>query len=165
MRTTPRFSNLLHISVGVATAGLLACSSPTPVPETPPTPDPKSETSTQTSVEGLTFADQVARGGALYGANCAKCHGDAGQGTDKGPAVVGEGVLPLDPPAAARHRKVQFRTALDVFLWVKETMPADAPGSLTDAQYVEILAFDLKANGVELKTPLDAEVAKGLALH
>jgi len=111
-----------------------------------------------------TFAAQVERGAALYGANCASCHGASGEGVGNAPAVVGDGVLPLDPPAGA-SRNVQFRTALDVFLWVKETMPGDDPGSLTDAEYVDILAFDLKANGVNLEAPLDGEVAKTLSLR
>lgn len=112
-----------------------------------------------------TFADQVARGAELYGENCASCHGDAGQGSADAPPLVGEGALPLEPPPGAQHRTVQFRTALDVYQWVKEAMPADAPGSLTDGEYVDILAFDLKANGVELDAPLDAQTAAELVLH
>src|SRR6266487_3114045 len=61
--------------------------------------------------------DQVARGGKLYGEHCAKCHGDAGQGTDKAPPVVGPGSLPLDP-RPGQKRKAQFHTAKDVASFV-----------------------------------------------
>lgn len=136
-----------------------ACGSPSE----PAAQSPKAASSPADGAAG--FAAQVERGGALYAASCASCHGDAGQGSDSAPAVVGDGVLPLDPPAGAKHRNVQFRTALDVFSWVRKTMPADDPGSLSDADYVAILAFDLKANGVTLDAPLDAEIAKGLVLN
>ena len=51
-----------------------------------------------------TFADQVALGQSLYGANCAGCHGASGEG-GKAPKVVGlkDGALPLDPPATAQQ--------------------------------------------------------------
>src|SRR5678816_305274 len=75
--------------------------------------------------------DQVAEGGKLYGKYCAKCHGDGGQGTKKGPAVVGKTALPLDPPATAKVRKSQFHTAQDVAAFVAEKMPANKPASLS----------------------------------
>src|SRR5689334_16370773 len=39
--------------------------------------------------------DQIERGKSLYGVNCAKCHGDSGEGK-KAPALVGKTALPLD---------------------------------------------------------------------
>ena len=109
--------------------------------------------------------DQVAMGQALFAQKCAGCHGDSGQG-GKAPPLVGAAALPLDPPATAKKRSVQFHTAADVFTWVKANMPANAPGSLTDEEYAAILAFDLKANGVNLadKT-VDANTAGTIVLH
>lgn len=112
-------------------------------------------------------ADQVARGQKLYGERCAGCHGAGGEGiAGKGPAVVGHTALPLDPPAGAKARNAQFRTAADVFGWVKANMPAGKGGSLTDEEYAAVLAFDLKANGVDLggKT-LDPALAASLVLN
>ncbi len=111
--------------------------------------------------------DQVAEGKALFTAHCASCHGSGGEGVaGKVPALVGATALPLDPPAGAKARKVQFHTAADVFMWVKANMPPGAGGSLTDTQYAAIMAFDLKANGVDLtgKT-VDASTAPGIVLH
>ncbi|MEO6954881.1 MAG: c-type cytochrome [Polyangia bacterium] len=110
--------------------------------------------------------DQVAEGGKLFGKYCAKCHGNAGQGTKKGPAVVGQGALPLDAAATAKVRTAQFHTAQDVAAFVATKMPANKPGSLTVEQYYDILAFDLKANGVDVtgKT-IDAKSAAEIKLH
>jgi cytochrome c len=112
------------------------------------------------------FADQVAQGQTLYGANCAKCHGDAGQGTDKGPRVVGmkEGALPLDPPADRKVRKSRFVTVADVAQFVVANMPPGKAGSLTNDQYWAILAFDLHANGIDLPSPLTPEAAQTLTI-
>src|SRR6185295_17204505 len=91
--------------------------------------------SASSSTTPATGADQIALGQKLYGEQCASCHGPGGEGiADKGPAVVGKTALPLDPPPAAKFRKVQFRTAGDVFVWVKANMPADKAGSLSDEQ-------------------------------
>lgn len=112
-------------------------------------------------------SSQVALGQTLYGQKCASCHGSGGEGiSGKVPPVVGSAALPLNPPSGAKNRKVQFHTAADVFAWVKANMPADAPGSLSDVQYAAIMAFDLKANGVDLtgKT-VDSTTAPTIVLH
>jgi mono/diheme cytochrome c family protein len=112
------------------------------------------------------FADQVAAGQTLYAQSCASCHGDAGQGTAKAPRVVGlkEGALPLDPPAERQLRKGQFVTVADVAKFVVENMPPKKAGTLTNDQYLAILAFDLKANGVDLPSPLTMDLAPTLTI-
>jgi cytochrome c len=109
--------------------------------------------------------DQAAEGAKLYAKHCAKCHGDAGQGK-KGPPVVGKDALPLDPPAKAKVRKTQFHTAQDVAAFVAAKMPANKPGSLTTDEYYAILAFDLKANGVDVTgKKIDPTTAAQIKLH
>lgn len=114
--------------------------------------------------ETRTFDDQVQAGLTVYVDRCAGCHGDAGQGTASGPAVVGDGALPLDPPDGAA-RTTQFRTALDVFTFASQTMPGDAPGSLEPAQMVDVLAFALSANGVTLEEPLSGDNAASIVIN
>ena len=110
--------------------------------------------------------DQVTEGQQLYGKYCANCHGDAGQGGKKAPPVVGKDALPLNPPPHAKYRKVQFHTAGDVLAWVQKNMPAKKPGSLKPDQYDAIIAFDLKANGVDVsKTHIDPASAAKIVLH
>jgi cytochrome c len=109
---------------------------------------------------------QVTEGGKLFAKHCAKCHGKAGEGSKKAPPVVGKEALPLDPPAAAKLRRTQFRTAQDVAEFVSKKMPANKPGSLKLDEYYEILAFDLKANGVDVSNQkIDATTAAEIKLH
>ncbi|HKP58281.1 MAG TPA: c-type cytochrome [Polyangiales bacterium] len=113
-----------------------------------------------------TFAEQVELGMDVYVDHCAKCHGDAGQGTDKAPRVVGlnEGALPLDPPASRQKRKEQFVTVADVANFVVANMPGDDPGSLSTEEYLAVLAFDLKANGITLDKKLTLDLAETLKI-
>jgi S-disulfanyl-L-cysteine oxidoreductase SoxD len=113
-----------------------------------------------------TFAAQVDHGQKLYGEKCASCHGAGGEG-GKAPRVVGidKGALPLDPPAGAKYRKTQFKTAADVADFVVKNMPPGGDSSLKEEDYWAILAFDLHANGVDLPHKLDAPSAKDVVLH
>lgn len=115
--------------------------------------------------DARTFEDQVADGSALYGTHCAHCHGDAGQGTEDGPQVVGEGALPLDPPEERMVRTTQFVTAADIFAFARENMPGDDPGALTTQEMVDVLAFALFANGVTLEEPLSTENAGDIVVN
>lgn len=145
----------MNRTIGGALFGLLlsACSS---------------ESGTTTSAAApANFQEQAAEGQKLYGAHCASCHGASGEGKTA-PAVVGvaKGALPLDPPPTAKVRKTQFKTAADIAAFVVKNMPADAPGSLVEEQYWDILAFDLKANGVDLGSKkLDAASAAEVVIH
>jgi S-disulfanyl-L-cysteine oxidoreductase SoxD len=137
-----------------------ACGGAQPAPEEPMAGgEPAEEGAAPAAEEGAdepaaapaTFAEQVTLGGSLYGQKCASCHGAAGEGGDA-PAVVGlsSGALPLDPPSGAKYRKTQFKTVADIATFVVQTMPPGAAGSLTEEEYWSILAFDLKANGIDL---------------
>lgn len=110
-------------------------------------PEMKSEKDVRES-----FNDQALKGAALYEANCAKCHGIAGEGGKKAPRVVDmdKGALSLNPPPSAEKRTMQFVTVADLAKFVVENMPADDPGKLNEDDYFRILAFDLKANGADV---------------
>jgi cytochrome c len=112
------------------------------------------------------FNAQALKGATLYESNCAKCHGVLGAGTSDGPSVVGlkEGALPLDPPADRKKRTMQFRTLADVTRFVIKYMPGDEPGSLKEEDYFRIMAFDLRANGIDLDTSLDMALAETIVL-
>ena len=119
------------------------------------------------SMAGTTdAASQAAAGGALYGQFCGKCHGDAGQGTEGAPPVVGANALPLDPRPTQQFRKNQFHTAKDVFDFVGANMPPKGPKPTLD-QYLDILAFDLKANGIDLtgKPALTPDNLSSIVIH
>lgn len=121
------------------------------------------------AASGAAPADAMAQaeaGGPLYGQFCAKCHGDAGQGTDQAPPVVGANALPLDPRPTAKARKNQFHTAKDVADFVLPNMPPKGPKPTVE-QYLDILAFDLKANGVDLagKPALTPDMLSSIVIH
>lgn len=141
-----------------------------PAPEAEPAEEPPPEAPVEEAAPAEPAGDpqaveeQASRGAELYGKHCAGCHGDAGEGGKKAPPLVGQGALPVEPRNKKSKRKVQFKTALDVFTWVKANMPPKKAGKLSDDEYVAILAFDLKANGVTLENPLDGEVAATIDL-
>ncbi len=114
-----------------------------------------------------TASQQVEEGKKLYTDHCSGCHGTSGQGTAKAPPVVGKDALPLNPPPGRKFRKNQFHTVQDVFDFVKANMPPAGNGpKLTDNQYWDVLAFDLKANGVDLGgKKVDAATAPSIVLH
>jgi cytochrome c len=124
-----------------------------------------------TAVAGTSHAEetgpeQAAQGGKLFSDHCAKCHGAEGQGTKKAPPLVGKDALPLDPRPSQKVRKGQFHTAQDVAQFASTKMPPNKPGSLTTDQYYDIIAFALKANGVDVSNKkIDATTAAAIKLH
>ena len=141
------FGLLLSVSGGLAACGSAASAPP---PHTGPA--------------AVTFEDQVEQGGALYGAQCASCHGASGEGGGA-PRVVGlaDGALPLAPREGSA-RTSSFTTVADVATFVVATMPPAAPGRLSADEYWAILAFDLHANGIDLAEPLTPELAQTLTI-
>ena len=75
-------------------------------------------------------ADQAARGAEVYRATCARCH-PPGQ-------LDGENF-------AAGWNEARVFT---LFSTLRNTMPQDKPGSLTDEQYVDVIAYVLQRNRV-----------------
>jgi cytochrome c len=79
--------------------------------------------------------DQIAAGAEVYAASCAYCHGVAGEGGDG--------------PALTDIRSVQaFRTASRLHAFLRLSMPYDAPGSLSDSEYFDVVAFLLDWHGL-----------------
>ena len=97
--------------------------------------------------------EQKVAGATLFEKHCAKCHGALGQGKDDVPRVVGEEAL------------ARFTNAQEVFDFISKEMPKDAPGSLQEGEYWAILAFDLKANGIDLDETLGPQNAASYVLH
>lgn len=113
-----------------------------------------------------TGTEQAARGQKLFAKHCAKCHGAEGQGTKKAPLVVGKGAYPLNPRPTQKLRKTQFHTAQDVAEFASTKMPLKKPGSLTTDEYYDIIAFALKANGIDVSNKkIDPTTAAQIKLH
>ena len=86
---------------------------------------------------GAYTAAQAARGQAVYTANhCVMCHGPALAGNDSVPALSGSGFI----------GNWAGQTLGDLATRIHTTMPADNPGSLSDAQVADVIAYILQQN-------------------
>ena len=94
---------------------------------------------------------QVARGGQVYSTSCAACHAVALTG--------GVGPSLLAPGLANR-----FRTALDLYGIVRTTMPFGQPGSLSDGEYMDVVAYLLEQRGLDHEGPLSLANAAAVLL-
>ena len=107
--------------------------------------------------------DQASSGKELYAKYCAVCHGASGGGGKvpaqfgqlaglTAPALVGPGFLP------------GMETVGQVYDFASKNMPGDAQGSLKSSEYLDIISFALRANGInpdgEPLTPASAEKIK-----
>ena len=111
---------------------------------------------------GIYTKAQSERGATLYSGACAQCHGlrlnGAGQ-PDQPPS-----------PAIARAtllRKWDGKPVAELFTYVREMMPTDAPGTLTDQQAIDAIAHmfavsDIPAGDKEL--PPDPKVLEGIVI-
>src|SRR5262245_57306771 len=86
--------------------------------------------------EGVYTEEQAERGKAAYDTQCSSCHLSDLSGQGFAPALVED----------MFKSRWQEGNVGDLFTVVKQTMPQDKPGSLTDKEYVEIVAFLLKSN-------------------
>ena len=87
---------------------------------------------------GIYTAEQALRGQQQYDVFCTGCHG---------PEMEGAGA---DVPALADApfiREWSGRTLSDLFDLIKMTMPENAPGTLSDRAYADLVAYILQANG------------------
>ena len=87
-----------------------------------------------TVLDGVYTPAQAERGEGIYSASCIGCH--EGQDAD-GPELMGKAFLD-------RWREDKLEP---LFTFIKTTMPGNAPGSLDDRAYADIIAFVLEANG------------------
>jgi len=82
-------------------------------------------------------AEQADRGEDLYNRTCSYCHrSDLSGGDDGAPALRGD-------PFFTRWKD---RSLSDFYFVLAETMPQDAPSSLSRKEYADIISFILKKN-------------------
>ena len=88
--------------------------------------------------EGKVYSEaQALRGEELYQQHCSLCHGARLQGNPAAP-LTGE---------AFRGRWEDGKHTLDdLYYIIRSLMPNSAPGSLSKAQYADIVAYILKIN-------------------
>ena len=79
-----------------------------------------------------TFTADTAIGARVFAASCAKCHGVSGEGTAVAPPVWG----PQSYNLGAGMTRVRTAAA-----FVRDNMPFDQPGSLSDQQALDVAAY------------------------
>jgi len=87
----------------------------------------------KTADQGVYTSAQAVRGAAVFDAHCVACHRESGTA----------------PVLASERFTTTFAdaTLLSVFTTIQTTMPRNAPNSLTEREYVDVVAHLLKLNG------------------
>lgn len=104
----------------------------------------------------------AAAGEELYKVRCAACHGNEGEGTPLGAALIAS-----DPEVGFNRRVVGhfWPHATTAFDYIRRAMPWDAPGTLTSSEVYSVVAFILAENGVLSRDDvLDAESLKAIRM-
>ncbi|MFY9556260.1 MAG: PQQ-binding-like beta-propeller repeat protein [Blastocatellia bacterium] len=89
-------------------------------------------------VQSLFTAAQAARGNDLYAQRCASCHGQSLEGTTS---------TPLTGPRFMGKWGDGKHSVDDLYFVIRTQMPYGAAGTLSDRQYIDVLAFILNRNG------------------
>lgn len=95
------------------------------------------DAATRSVRDGVYTAAQAERGRAVYVAQCEACHKADLRGEQMTPSLVGVSF-------AFRWNE---KTLYDYLAGMRATMPQGEPGGLSDAAYVDVLAFILAENG------------------
>jgi mono/diheme cytochrome c family protein len=94
--------------------------------------------------------EQAARGEKTYRARCTRCHAPT--------AYTGEEFT----------RVWEARTAFELFDLLSTTMPDDAPGALKPEEYVDVVAYIFRLNGLpagKQPLPVDPEALKQVRIE
>ena len=104
--------------------------------------------------EGMYTAEQAGRGQNVYVSKCSECH----DGGIMGPELWGRDFM-----SAWDGKNVR-----SLFDAVKGTMPADTPGSLSEGDALDVVAYILRENGqpaggspLVAAVPLDVTITRG----
>jgi mono/diheme cytochrome c family protein len=98
--------------------------------------------------DGVYTGEQAKRGLAVYGKECASCHGSDLTGGEAAPPLTGAGFL----------SNWTGQTVGDLFERTRQSMPQNDPGKLSRAQNADVLAYLLASNGFpEGKAELDKQ--------
>ena len=89
------------------------------------------------AADGIYTTAQAQRGDVLYGEQCVKCHGEIKQLTPDMAALL------ADHTFRARWKG---RALGELFKMIQVEMPQEAPGSLSDQQTADLVAFILSGN-------------------
>ena len=123
---------------------------PTPAPPTQSTVQPVARPPGKTVWDGIYTVEQAAKGRDVYRRICSECHS-----TGEAPAIVGTSFI-----------RRWFDDGLDIPLTkMRRTMPDDAPGTLPEESYLDVLSYMLEAAGLPAGAePLTADLDRLAAI-
>ena len=87
---------------------------------------------------GVFSEEQAKHGLTLVHAKCGACHGDDLEGGTESPPLKGD----------AFWSEWDQKTARALYSRIITTMPPDSPGSLTEKEVIDIVAYIVHSNGV-----------------
>lgn len=94
--------------------------------------------------DGVFTEAQAARGRDAYSGACSFCHGRRLNGAPDDPDMRS-----TPPLVRARFlREWDGRSLATLFAYTRQTMPEDNPGSMTDQEYVDTIAYMLSVGGM-----------------
>lgn len=94
--------------------------------------------------DGVFTEAQAQRGQAVYPGPCGTCHGRRLNGAPDDPDMRS-----TPPLARARFLRIwEGRSLATLFEYTRATMPESNPGSLTDEEYVDLIAYMLSVGGL-----------------
>ena len=97
-----------------------------------------SETQSPTVWSGVYSEAQAYRGEKVADTTCIGCHGPKLDGGDSGPKLVGEEFI----------ANWSSQSVGELFAWMQEAMPAEAPGTLSKGDTAAVLAYILQLNKI-----------------
>ena len=101
-----------------------------------------SNVTSQSSIPGTPYAHLAAAGGNLFSSKCIACHKDTSQGS-KTHVVIG--------PEAQLGK---YNTAQGLLEKISNTMPSNAPGSLSHQESLQVTAYLLTQNNIVSSTTI-----------
>ena len=90
----------------------------------------------QTVWSGVYTEAQAYRGEKVAETSCIGCHGSGLSGGDSGPKLTGDVFL----------ASWSTQPVAELFGWIRESMPADSPGTLSKEDAAAVLAYILQLN-------------------
>ena len=96
------------------------------------------ESGSRTVWSGVYSEAQAFRGEKVADTTCIGCHGPKLDGGDSGPKLVGEEFI----------ANWSSQSVGELFAWMQEAMPAEAPGTLSKDDTAAVLAYILQLNKI-----------------
>lgn len=145
------FASLMIWMWCFAYAGASQVALPAPAMQTHTAETPQTAETAQTVWSGVYTEAQAYRGEKVAQTTCVGCHGSGLDGGDSGPKLTGGPFL----------ENWSSQPVSQLFDWIREAMPSDAPGTLSKDDTAAVIAYIFKINKMpagKQELPTDREL-------